>query len=117
MLELYGIPGLPNSPVMRRLDFAVIGGFTNIGRQSSNPQFQNPFVLDPKVNFTKIRGRHSIKTATNSSHQPPTSSTSVRNMARTPTPACFPVRRRRQQQSLQPGGLLLRRSLRLPIEQ
>jgi hypothetical protein len=63
MLEAYGIPGLPNSPVIGGgLTSQAIGSFTNLGRQSSNPQFQNPFVVNPKVNYTKIRGRHSIKT-------------------------------------------------------
>ncbi len=63
MLEGYGIPGLPNSPVIGGgLTQQSIGGLTNLGRQSSNPQFQNPFVINPKVNFTKIRGRHSVKT-------------------------------------------------------
>ncbi len=37
-------------------------GLSQLGRQGSNPQYQNPLVLDPKVNFTKIVGRHSLKT-------------------------------------------------------
>ena len=62
MLESYGIPGLPNSPVIGGgLTSQAIGGFTNLGRQSSNPQFQNPFVVNPKVNYSKIQGKHTLK--------------------------------------------------------
>jgi hypothetical protein len=32
-----------------------------LGRQTSNPQFQNPTLFDPKINFSLIRGKHSIK--------------------------------------------------------
>ncbi len=32
-----------------------------LGRQGSNPQFQNPFVINPKVNYSKFLGRHSLK--------------------------------------------------------
>lgn len=63
MLEEYGIPGLPDSPVIGGgLTSQSIGGFTSLGRQSSNPQFQNPFSVNPKVNFSKIAGRHVWKT-------------------------------------------------------
>ena len=62
MLTEYGIPGLPNSPVIGGgLTTQGIGGFTTMGRQGSNPQFQNPFTLNPKGNYSKIAGRHSIK--------------------------------------------------------
>ena len=37
------------------------GGLSQLGRQSSNPQYQWPKVLDPKVNYTRILGRHSMK--------------------------------------------------------
>ena len=62
MLEEYGIPGLPDSPVIGGgLTSQSIGGFTALGRQGSNPQFQNPFVVNPKVNYSKILSRHSLK--------------------------------------------------------
>jgi hypothetical protein len=62
MAQEYGIPGLPDSPVIGGgLTAQSIGGFTALGRQSSNPQFQNPFVINPKVNYSKIVGRHSLK--------------------------------------------------------
>jgi hypothetical protein len=38
------------------------GGLSQLGRQSSNPQYQYPLVFDPKVNYSHIAGRHSIKT-------------------------------------------------------
>jgi hypothetical protein len=61
-LEEYGIPGLPDSPeIGGGLTTQGIGGFTTLGRQSSNPQFQNPFVVNPKTNYSKILGRHSLK--------------------------------------------------------
>ncbi len=57
------IPGLPTiSSVSGGLpSMAISGGFTSFGRQSTNPQWQNPSLLDPKVNFTWVKGRHSLK--------------------------------------------------------
>ena len=57
------IPGLPTiANVSGGLpSMAISGGFTSFGRQSTNPQWQNPSLLDPKVNFTWIKGRHSLK--------------------------------------------------------
>jgi len=40
---------------------SISGGFTAFGRQSTNPQWQNPSLLDPKVNYTWVKGRHSLK--------------------------------------------------------
>jgi len=58
------IPNQPTDPslVGGLFSTGLNGGLTALGRSSSNPQFQNPFVGDPKVVFTKIIGRHSIKT-------------------------------------------------------
>jgi hypothetical protein len=56
------IPGLPSDPVVAGgLPSTSISGFTAFGRQSTNPQWQNPALLDPKVNFTWVKGRHSLK--------------------------------------------------------
>jgi hypothetical protein len=56
------IPGLPNNAVVAGgLPSIGITGFTGFGRQSTNPQWQDPALLDPKVNFTWIRGKHSLK--------------------------------------------------------
>ncbi len=58
----FGIPGLPTDPaVSGGLPTTSISGFTGFGRQSTNPQFQNPALLDPKVNYTWVKGRHSLK--------------------------------------------------------
>lgn len=62
MLTNYGIPGLPDDPdIAGGLNSQAIGGFAGLGRQSSNPQFQNPFVINPRINYTFIAGRHSFK--------------------------------------------------------
>ena len=58
----FTIPGLPNNPIVAGgLPSIGINGFTGFGRQSTNPQWQNPALLDPKVNFTWVRGNHSLK--------------------------------------------------------
>ena len=58
----FSIPGLPTNPtVAGGLPSVGITGFTGFGRQSTNPQWQNPSILDPKVNFTWMRGHHSFK--------------------------------------------------------
>ena len=58
----FGIPGLPTDPaVAGGLPTTTISGFSGFGRQSTNPQFQNPALLDPKVNFTYVKGKHSLK--------------------------------------------------------
>jgi hypothetical protein len=57
-----GIPGLPTDPtVIRALSSENVQGFTSWGAQNSNPQFQNPFVINPKINYTWLKGRHSLK--------------------------------------------------------
>ncbi len=62
MQQLYGIPGLPTSPNLTGgLDTQNISGFSQLGRQTSNPQFQNPTSFDPKLNFSLIKGRHALK--------------------------------------------------------
>ena len=56
------IPGLPTNPIVAGgLPSIGITGFTGFGRQSTNPQWQDPAVLDPKVNFTWVKGKHSMK--------------------------------------------------------
>lgn len=65
MEALYGIPGLPTAPdITGGLNTQNITGFTTgiIGRQATNPQFQHPTVWNPKVNYSLLRGRHTIKT-------------------------------------------------------
>lgn len=54
--------GLPTDPtIVRSLNGQAVTGFTQFGSQTSNPQFQNPTIYNPKVNLTTIHGRHSLK--------------------------------------------------------
>jgi len=39
----------------------MAGGLSQFGRQNSNPQYQYPRVVNPKVNYSKSRGSHSLK--------------------------------------------------------
>jgi Carboxypeptidase regulatory-like domain/TonB-dependent Receptor Plug Domain len=57
------LPGLPtgNAVVAGGLPSIGITGFSGFGRQSTNPQWQDPALIDPKVNFTWVRGNHSLK--------------------------------------------------------
>jgi hypothetical protein len=60
--EKFGIPNVPSDPrytggIYRQ----AVNGYTAFGVQNSNPQYQNPDVLNPKINFTKILGSHSLK--------------------------------------------------------
>jgi hypothetical protein len=57
-----GIPGLPTDPVVvRSLSAESVSNYSQFGAQTSNPQFQNPFAIDPKLNYTMIKGRNSVK--------------------------------------------------------
>ncbi len=62
LLTQYGIGGLPTDPlVVSALNSQSVSGFSQFGRQGSNPQFQNPFVVNPKVNYSRYMGRHTLK--------------------------------------------------------
>ncbi len=62
MQSLFGVNGLPTtSNLTGGLDTQTVSGFSGFGRQSTNPQFQNPTSFNPKFNYTLIRGRHSLK--------------------------------------------------------
>ncbi len=63
MLEAYGITGLPtDARFAGGLTEQGVSGLTTWGRQNSNPQFQDPSVLNPRINYSWVRGRQSIKT-------------------------------------------------------
>jgi hypothetical protein len=63
MLAAYGIPGLPSDPrIAGGLTGQEVTGFSAFGRQVTNPQWQHPFVVNPKFVLSMIKGRHSIKT-------------------------------------------------------
>ena len=58
----YGITGLPSdSRILGGLPTQTITGYTALGRQSTNPQWQYPTVFNPKLNYTTLMGRQSIK--------------------------------------------------------
>lgn len=58
----FALPGLPTDPRFAGgLSTQNIGGFVSLGRQNSNPQFQDPFVVNPRFNYTTIIGKHSLK--------------------------------------------------------
>lgn len=59
----FQLPGWPNDPRFAGgLNSQSIGGYTALGRQTSNPQFQDPLVWNPRINYSFIVGRHSLKT-------------------------------------------------------
>ncbi len=58
----FTIPNEPLDPSFAGgLISSSVSGFSQFGRQGSNPQYQYPLVYNPKVNYTRIRGRHSLK--------------------------------------------------------
>jgi hypothetical protein len=64
MQDMYGVPGLSTAPFLTGgLNTQNISGLSSvIGRQATNPQFQNPTSWDPKINYSWIHGRHALKT-------------------------------------------------------
>jgi hypothetical protein len=60
--SLFGIAGLPTDPqISGGVPTELISGFSDLGRQATNPQWQYPLVINPKINYTILHGRHSIK--------------------------------------------------------
>ena len=60
--DTYGITGLPTDErVAGGLPAQLITGFSDLGRQATNPQWQYPAVYNPKINYTSMLGRHSLK--------------------------------------------------------
>ena len=43
-------------------DTQTIGGLSQLGRQATNPQFQNPTNYDVRASYAFTLGRHSLKT-------------------------------------------------------
>lgn len=59
---LAGIPNVPQDPSYTGgLNTQSVTGFTAFGEQATNPQFTNPTQANPKVNYTWIKGKHSLK--------------------------------------------------------
>jgi hypothetical protein len=60
--DSFGIPGLPTDPrIAGGLQTQTITSFASFGRQATNPQWQFPDVWNPKVNYSWLRGRQSLK--------------------------------------------------------
>jgi len=58
------LPGLPTDPEWIggvTYQYFLDGGFSNLGRQITNPQHQNPTFWDPKVNYSRLWKDHSLK--------------------------------------------------------
>jgi hypothetical protein len=57
-----GITGLPSdTSVIRRLSNEAVKNFSTFGAATSSLQFQNPFVINPKINYSLQKGKHSLK--------------------------------------------------------
>ncbi|HEY7284052.1 MAG TPA: TonB-dependent receptor [Vicinamibacterales bacterium] len=58
----FGISGLPTDPrIAGGLPSQAINGYAAFGRQATNPQWQYPTVWNPKVNYSWLQGRQSLK--------------------------------------------------------
>jgi hypothetical protein len=59
---LAGINNVPQDPSYTGgLNAQSVSGFTQFGEQATNPQYNNPTQANPRVNYTFIKGHHSIK--------------------------------------------------------
>jgi len=64
MQALFGIGGLPTDPQYTggvTYQYFIDGGWTSLGRLWTSPQYQNPSLWDPKVNYTRLIRSHSVK--------------------------------------------------------
>ncbi len=62
-LDAFGISGLPTDPrISGGLPTQIMTGYSDLGRQATNPQWQFPKVWNPKLNQTWLFGRQSLKT-------------------------------------------------------
>src|SRR5215831_16754516 len=58
----FGISGLPTDPrIAGGMPSESITGYSAFGRQATNPQWQYPTVWNPKVNYSWLMGRQSLK--------------------------------------------------------
>lgn len=58
----YGIRGIARDErIGGGLNTQSVTGFTSFGRQSSNPQFQWPTVWNPRLNYSRLAGAHTLK--------------------------------------------------------
>jgi outer membrane receptor protein involved in Fe transport len=62
MRELYGITGLPEERELTGgLTPQAISGYSALGRQATNPQYQNPDFVNPRVSYTWTRRKQTLK--------------------------------------------------------
>ena len=62
-LDQFGLPGLPTDDrIAGGLPTQLITGYSDLGRQATNPQWQYPTVYNPKLNYTWTMKAHSFKT-------------------------------------------------------
>ena len=62
LLADFNIPNIPTDPsVTGGLNSQAVTGFSQFGRQTTNPQFTNPYGANPKVNYSIVKGRNSFK--------------------------------------------------------
>src|SRR5262249_11697415 len=60
--DAVGIAGLPaDARIAGGLPTQGITGYTQFGRQATNPQWQYPTVWNPKINYSWLMNRHSLK--------------------------------------------------------
>jgi hypothetical protein len=60
--DSFGISGLPTDPrIAGGLPSESITGYSAFGRQATNPQWQYPTVWNPKINYSWLMGRQSLK--------------------------------------------------------
>ncbi len=60
-LALSGLPTDPQYLGGVTYQYFIDGGFTSLGRLWTSPQYQNPTMWDPKANYTRLMGSHSLK--------------------------------------------------------
>ena len=84
--DQFGLPGSPQDPrISGGLPTILITGYSDLGRQATNPQWQYPTVYNPKLNYTWTRAAHSSRPATSCSGSTPRCRTSIRSTAATRT--------------------------------
>ena len=62
LLAEYNIPNIPTNPTISGgLNSQAVTGFSQFGRQTTNPQYTDPYDANPKVNYSVLKGRNSFK--------------------------------------------------------
>jgi hypothetical protein len=64
MLAQFGITGLPTDPQYTggiTYEYFINGGFSDLGRLWTSPQYQNPTIWNPKVSYTRLLPGHTLK--------------------------------------------------------